>query len=800
LPGKPFSYFDLLKAVAAIMIIFSLGSCITFTRFYPEGKPYVRETNINVVGNFSNRDRKELEAALHQQLDDSMVVRLKEKLAWKTLRSPKVFDSSNADNSIVFMRALLKSQGYFNDSIYYTTEIHKPNKANRRSGKKIPIITNYYVKPGKLVTLDTVFYNMGDYKELQRLAIRSSADSAMVKKGSPFAKAPISAELDRLTELYRNNGYLRFTRDELVGIWDTLDVSLLRPTFDPFEQLEILQKLKARRDSPTASLEIKLKNADSSKLVKYYVGKITVYPDVFPDYEVDTVDLIPSIKVIKGITVIQYYGMFKPKIFPENIFLIRDSVYTQRRFLRTINQFNGLGTWRLVSVEPIPRKNEDTVDFVIKLSPDGKYVFDYNIETSINQSNYSGNLFGIGANVSLQNKNFLRSANLSVLNLGGRIELGYIKNSSFIQSKQVSLNYSIYFPRLIPNFRFVPFPRLFPKFRVVPERWKDNLRTVLSFNATNTERRLLYNLTTLNAAWAYQYQRRNIQALIKLPNIEYSYLLQRDSLDKLIAQNPSLRNIFTDGFISSVVGNFTVSSRPGRININGFRANLEVAGVLVGLIRNRFFDSALYRFVKFDAEFTRLIRFTKSSIALRAFWGIGYELNGTVNERKRNNLPFFKQYFSGGPNSMRAWGLRRLGPGATVKPYFGGTDAIPDRYGDLQLEANIEYRFPIATPFGAKLNGAVFTDIGNVWFLKKKASDIPEEVFKLSRLGQDIAIGAGIGLRLDLNFIVLRFDYSYKVKDPSPSPDNAQIQNKWFGYRLFAGDQFQLGIGYPFIF
>jgi outer membrane protein assembly factor BamA len=82
----------------------------------------------------------------------------------------------------------------------------------------------------------------------------------------------------------------------------------------------------------------------------------------------------------------------------------------------------------------------------------------------------------------------------------------------------------------------------------------------------------------------------------------------------------------------------------------------------------------------------------------------------------------------------------------------------------------------------------------------KKQAGQEEEVFKFSRLGKDIAIGAGAGLRLDFSFLVLRFDYSYKVKDPSPSPANAALQNKWFGYSFFQGDQFQLGIGYPFIF
>lgn len=146
---------------------------------------------------------------------------------------------------------------------------------------------------------------------------------------------------------------------------------------------------------------------------------------------------------------------------------------------------------------------------------------------------------------------------------------------------------------------------------------------------------------------------------------------------------------------------------------------------------------------------------------------------------------------------MRAWGLRRLGPGSLVKGFTDST-GIPERYGDIQLEANIEYRFPIKNISGVQVNGAVFTDIGNVWLLKKQAGP-PEEIFNFGRLGKDIAVGAGVGLRIDFNFFILRFDYSYKVKDPSPSTEDAAVQNKWFGYKFFKGDQFQLGVRYPFI-
>ena len=97
--------------------------------------------------------------------------------------------------------------------------------------------------------LDSISYNIKE-QELQSLALANQKES-LLKKGDPFAKATISSELDRLTELYRNNGYLRFGRDLLQGLWDTVDVSLLNPNLDPFDQIDMLEKLKEQRNNPT---------------------------------------------------------------------------------------------------------------------------------------------------------------------------------------------------------------------------------------------------------------------------------------------------------------------------------------------------------------------------------------------------------------------------------------------------------------------------------------------------------------------------------------------------------------------
>ena len=150
---------------------------------------------------------------------------------------------------------------------------------------------------------------------------------------------------------------------------------------------------------------------------------------------------------------------------------------------------------------------------------------------------------------------------------------------------------------------------------------------------------------------------------------------------------------------------------------------------------------------------------------------------------------------------MRAWSVRKLGPGSTNRSF--ARDSIPDRFGDIRLELNAEYRFYLTLLFGYPLEGALFTDIGNVWF-RRENLDFPDGEFRLSRLFHDLAVGVGTGLRWDFGFLKARFDFAWKAKDPSP--EDPAAENKWFyKTRLGFGDkdgrqgaQFQLGINYPF--
>ena len=116
-----------------------------------------------------------------------------------------------------------------------------------------------------------------------------------------------------------------------------------------------------------------------------------------------------------------------------------------------------------------------------------------------------------------------------------------------------------------------------------------------------------------------------------------------------------------------------------------------------------------------------------------------------------------------------------------------------DQTGDIILEMNLEYRFPI---FGY-LKGATFIDAGNIWLINADPTKAGGQ-FQLDRFYEQIAINTGVGLRFDIeSFIVLRLDLGLLLRRPFENvgfewtPSNA---NSFLGDNL----RLQLGLGYPF--
>ncbi|MFI5185924.1 MAG: BamA/TamA family outer membrane protein [Chitinophagales bacterium] len=803
-----------LKISTPILLVILLSSCkswdfhtfpITHIKNYPKNTPFVYKTNINLPGNLSKKEKDNLESGLKAQLEDSVNPKANQKIFWQVIKKPPVFDTTYVQSSRRFMLAMLHSSGYFRAAVSYDTSIKRHGESNK-------LTLNFNVTPGPLWHFDSVWYSIqqpemqhiidstlrtdstkrrrvdtttlpGLQQPFQHIADSTTSES-FLRKGSSFSQDTIGMELDRLTELYRNNGYMRFTRNELVAVWDTLDALFLKPTVNELEEFELIDKLANEKQNPTATLEIKLRAGyDSARLTRFFIGKVYVFPDFGTDSTLkrDTVVLDPSYSVIYN----QY--LFKPKILPQNIFLRHGQVYNQNRYLRTIDRFNSNVAWRFVTMDQRIRPGTDTVDFYLKLVPSLKYLFSANLEGSRNDNTSPlivGNLLGLGVNVSLQNRNFAKVGAQTNINVRYGTELSISKTDNFVSSREASIGYNIIFPKIIPHFNFLP------------EQFRD-ARTILAFNLSNTQRLVLYNLTSYNTSWGYELQRRNKIWGFKIPNIEYSLLDARDTLKQIIANNPGLKNLFNDGLVVSVIGSLTVNWGTKK-NLNTVKANIEESGLLTRLIPSDFIKKNLYRFIKPNAEYIRIMKVGKNDFVTRVFAGVGIPLRIDTGSGFRSEyLPFFKAYSAGGPNSMRGWGLRRLGPGHSLNY----VKDFPDRFGDMQFETNLEYRFYLFKLFGFKFNSAFFTDIGNVWFLHK-SPDFPGGEFTFTHFLKDLGIDVGTGVRIDLGFFLIRLDYALKVHNPSPEPVNAEAQDHYFykwNWKYLLGGVLQFGVTYPFL-
>lgn len=772
------------KLVSAGLLLLLLSGCSVIPKDYPPDKPFVFKTNISLDSNFTKAATKEqenqLKSQLKNQLDDSLRVRTVYKPFYKginrqVMEKPPAYDTVYAEKTVTFMKALLNSQGYFRNHISYDTTLKiKPDAKPPQNRTTV----NFLVSPEKLFTLDSISYII-NHTSLNALT-EANKNKSTLQKGKPFSKQLVSEELNRLVTLYRENGYMRFTFDELVGIWDTLNRNLLRPTFDPFD-MQIIEELRRRRDSPTANIEIRLRPGyDFERLQKYFVGHTTIYPD----YTLDTTGLtLKQVYKDNSFTILAFGNKFKSKFIMQNIYFRQGDLYNQSRFLKTIQRFNRLGAWRLVNIEPQFRPEADTVDFTMYLSPAKQYSFTTNLEASSNTNIYlDERLLGLGVNFTLLNRNFGRSANQSALS--ARYSSEVFLQGRAARAKEASLSYAITFPKPIPNVSWLP------------EKFRDNFKTTWAFTLGNIVDRDLYNLTSLNTSWGYNFSWRTRKdrfrlASFKIPNIEYAFLDPKPRLDSIFEETPSYRYMFNTGLVLSIQAGIQLNGgKPKTPHV--FRFNFEESGLLIKNVKLKVFDS-LFSFIKFDAEFIKAVIWNKTSLVCRIYSGVAIPFE-TETRTTNVYVPFYKQYFAGGPNSMRAWGIRTLGPGSALKT----RDSVPLRFGDFQLETNVEYRFPLTVIAGVKVNSCLFTDIGNVWFLKANP-DFPDGNLT-SEFYRDLAVGIGTGLRIDFDFFRLRLDYGLKVKNPTPEPYNAEGQNKWFyNFKPFGGIV-QIGINYPFAF
>ena len=399
------------------------------------------------------------------------------------------------------------------------------------------------------------------------------------------------------------------------------------------------------------------------------------------------------------------------------------------------------------------------------------------------EASTTSSFYGLKAVVGYQNRNIFRGAEM--LEVTGTAGYEYMKapNSKKRHAMEFGVAAGLSFPRfLLANYALsnnILVPKT--KFEV----------------SYNYQDRPYYQRGLSSISWIYSWRNRTNSSFVVRPIginlVDVSYIDQKyfNSL-----QNQYLKHSFQSQLIVAISGSYVLNKqyKSAPNNQTTLRANCELSGNLLNGLVHLFSKPAegenyykllgirYSQYARADINASHKIMFGKvTALAARLYAGVAYAYGNS------DAVPFDRLFYAGGSNSMRGWAPRTLGPGSSPAP----TNVVyPTQLGDMKLEANLEFRFPIWDMF----HGATFLDLGNIWYIGREGVSYPDSsVFHFNSFYKQLAFNTGIGLRLDIKFAILRLDWGIQLHNPNNPEGQRWIHNfKWRNTSL------NFGVGYPF--
>ncbi len=791
-------------SLLGIFIASMLFQACTVVKHYPRGNAFFFENSIKIDGNIAKEKKAEIRSRLFTQIEDSAQVKIASRIPWpyfpfvipvSVIEAPIIYNRSFVLQSVQNMKNSMSSMGFRRNSINFQIDTIINRKQQR-------IKTSYNIQSGPLYTIDSLAYVFTD-TTLQQIASANKKNSIIVK-GNAFDYNTVDMEIGRLTDLFQNNGYYKISKEDIVAEVDTNYSKLLNATLDAFETVDVIANAEKISNKPLVDIYFKLRaTLDKTHINQYSIGTFIVYPDITSDDEEpneaelskDSLDVI----------VRSLHNNFSSSFIKSQIQLKPGSIFKREDYSRTLNNFNKLGPWQNINLAGFVNDEKKQLNYLLKLQPAKRQYFNIDLEGSsiLNSSQLSqvgSGRVGLATNFTLKNRNIGKKAIQLENNLRTGIEFNNFKK---ILSGEMTLTNRITFPWMVAP---------------VSNRIKSyfqQARTIASADYSYIDRFQFFRLNTFNTFLGYEWKpNTNTAWQFKPLNFEYTRFHPDSLFIESIKNFPLLGYTYNNGLIIGMNVLFNKNLTPTSTkNSSLLKIRAEESGIITGALFSNQTNpgkilSNLYRFLKMDIELKHVINGTRDrSLHLRAFAGAGLAFN-TGSRRGQVTLPFFKSFFAGGPNSMRGWPIRKLGIGSNVFYDTVANGTFNDKYADIQLEANAEYRFNLFQFYGFWMRGAVFTDVGNIWFRNDLDGTLKNAGFKFSHLGRDIAVASGFGARVDFDYFLLRFDLGFPIKDPRYSPNhtgNANIQRfytttqgGWFVDKIWNKPAFQFAIGYPF--
>lgn len=594
-------------------------------------------------------------------------------------------------------------------------------------------------------------------------AIRELLEDTYLKKGDRFDLQKLNAERIRIDDELKKRGYYNFNSDYILFEADTTAYEDRR--FDLY--------VRIKHDVPDKAV------------LPYIIREI----DVFPNYSVTESGERLDTTVVNGINFIQGAKVFRPELLRQYILFDENQRYSSTTARLTRNRLSAIGNYRYVNVR---FSEEDTVlqdgvgvlDAAIYLSPMNRR----SLRAEVQGLSKSNNFAGPGILLSFMNRNLWHGGEILNLSANAAYETQIAAGErTGLNSIELGLKADLIFPRVI-----FPIP--------INERFGYSVpKTKISVGTEFLNRMDLYRLVSYNASYGYFWnQNRFVYHEINPINLTFVRMSNASpQFEAILNSNPFLRRSFEQQFIAGVNYTFNYNQMvdPFRIHSIFVGTTIDIAGNTLNLLSrtfsedpNTFFGLDYAQYARADLDFRYYFRINPNNvIATRLFGGWGIPYGNSVS------LPFVKQYFAGGPNSVRAFRIRSLGPG-TYRPAQFDIGSFFDQAGDIRLEGNIEYRFPLVSV----VKGAVFVDAGNVWLQNENPALLGGQFSR--DWFRELAVGTGFGVRIDIDFFVIRFDLATPVRRPYMA--EGQRWNNEFNIR--SGDWrrenlvFNFAIGYPF--
>lgn len=681
--------------------------------------------------------------------------------------APVIFDPAKAQTGAIQLQNYYFNKGYFKATSRYELESAK----NRRW-----VYVDYFIERGDQYFIRNYEVEIPNSK-LIGLYNRFYTDQ-IVQEKQAYDAALLNKERDRLTSIFKDNGFYKFSRNYITFEADTFAVG---------DSVNIKMIIA----SPQITVGDSLVEGEHEQ---YRIANVYVRPDysfLKMDEAEDTASFRKYLFVYDSLE-------YKPRYFTDAIHFNKGDLYTSDKVKKTYSHLNSYNTFKLTEInfKEIGRDSlGPLLNAIINISPFPQRTFITETEATSTSGNYGislsfgwleRNVFGAGEQLDFK------------FNSGIEFQSG-LSDQGTSQTYELGGEIGLKFPRFLLPFNTVDLlsKRMRPTSRIsiFGSRVLRN-----EFDRETFGGRLTYNWNE-NSRKSYQ---------VDLLDISFSRLF--DLNDDFLATLNEIQSIaFEPALIMASRATYTYNqqNKTDKKNHNFLKLTGESAGFLLSRLEsglsfgtettsgiNQIGDVPYYQYIKLEADYRYYWNFSpKSSWVNRVYAGTirpyGNSIQTFADGSQARQAPFAKYLFIGGSNDLRAWPAYRLGAGTGLNTNYDSETNNDSNFalGTIKILFNSEYRFPMFSLF----KGAFFVDAGNIWL--NGGLEDEETDFIWEDIINQLAIGAGFGIRMDFDFFVVRLDMAAKVRDPG----RISIGDPWvIDNRPFSNLTYNIALGYPF--